>query len=536
MMHAKELAHDERLAAAVARGDRASALQALASQHGAIANGIPVVVGADAGTWSGPTPSRAMIDATQAGRMPVDMAADSAGVRYFSLAPIERGGRWMGAAGFAIPMNEDAARVLAGLTRSQVVILAPAPNSTAATTLNADRTAAVVAAIARAPEMYRTPREIGEGADRLLVTSSALGADGTAGTVVFARVVDEELAILPSLTRLAVGLSALSFVASLLLGAWLTTQITKPVQQLSQAARAFGAGATDVAVPASRLEDIAAVANAFDEMRRALATRLTELGAANRSLLDHSARLAALQNDLLQRARLDAATVMVAQLAHEVRNPVASLRNLLELIRRRSAADEETAEYADLAIDELLRMHELAERMLDLNRPAERGSAPANPFRIATDVARLATIGSTAADVQVTGDQSATANIGSDALKQVLLNLVQNAREAMRDAGVGDGRAHIEVACTGDRVVIVVADEGPGIGADVLARVFDPFVTTKQRVHGVGLGLYVAESAIRGAGGTIRARNRSGGGAMFTITLPTAGVARSTTAHTTVGA
>ena len=528
MMHAKELAHDERLSAAVMRGDRAAALRALVSSHGAIPNGIPVVVGADAATWSGPPPSRALIDATRAGRMPVDMSVDASGVHHFSLAPIERSGRWMGAAGFAVPMNEDAARVLAGLTRTQVVILARAPDVAVTTTLDARRTATVVAAVARAPEMYRTPREIGEGADRLLVTSAALGADGAAGTAVFARVVDDELAILPSLRNLALGLAVFSFAASLLLGAWLTTLITKPVQQLSLAARAFGAGAADVAVPESRLEDIATVARAFGEMRRALAARLVELGTANRSLQDHSARLAALQHDLLQRARLDAATTMVAQLAHEVRNPVASLRNLLELIRRRSADDHETAEYADLAIDELLRMHELAERMLDLNRPSARTSAPANPFRIATDVARLSTIGSDAEEVVVTGDETATADIGGDALKQVLLNLVQNAREAMLASGPGTGRAYIDIGCESNRIAIVVRDDGPGIPPEVLPRVFDPFVTTKQRVHGVGLGLYVAESAIRAAGGTISVRNRQEGGAMFTIALPMAGAVGAT--------
>ena len=222
---------------------------------------------------------------------------------------------------------------------------------------------------------------------------------------------------------------------------------------------------------------------------------------------------------LEQRARLDAATLMVAQLAHEVRNPVASLRNLLELIRRRSADDRETTEYADLAIDELLRMHELAERMLDLNRPSAGAPGPANPFRVASDVALLSTIGSPRDEVCVTGDQDAMADIGGDALKQVLLNLVQNAREAMRAAGRTDGRAYIDVRRESDRVTVVVRDDGPGIAPEVLPRVFDPFVTTKERVHGVGLGLYVAESAIRAAGGTIGACNQPEGGARFTIEL-----------------
>ena len=111
----------------------------------------------------------------------------------------------------------------------------------------------------------------------------------------------------------------------------------------------------------------------FDSMRRALAARLEELGHANVELVDRNARLTALQSDLMQRDRLDAAGRLVAQLAHEIRNPIASLRNCLELIRRRVEHDPEALEFTDLAIDELLRMHELAEQMLDLNRPRDTG-------------------------------------------------------------------------------------------------------------------------------------------------------------------
>jgi len=452
--------------------------------------------------------------------MPVEVLADSTGVRYFSLAPIVRGGQWMGAAGFAIPINEDAARVLAGLTRSDVVILAGPGAIVSATTLGASRTSDVTAAIRRAADMYREPREIASGHERLLVTSMAIGTAGTAGTVAFVRAVDDELAVLPSLRRLAITFGAVSFFAALLLGIWFTTQITKPVQQLSRAARAFGAGTSDVELPRSRLDDIAVVSRAFGEMRDALAARLHELREANQSLSDHAVRLAALQNDMLQRERRDASSRMVAQLAHEVRNPVASLRNLLELIRRRTVGDALTVEYADLAIDELLRMHELAERMLDLNRPSTRPSGPTDALRVANEVAQLSTIGVGELTVQVTGDQGVMANIGPDALKQVLLNLVQNACEAMNLASVADRRVVIDVRPGASQVAITVSDSGPGIAAGILPRMFDPFVTTKERLDGVGLGLYVAESTIRAAGGTIGARNCPDGGAVFTIELP----------------
>ena len=519
MMRAKDLAHEPALTEAMARRDRRGMLQALAPQYEAVPNAVPVVVGPDTLAWSGPTPSPALVAETRAGKMPTTTASDSEGVRFFSLAPIERDGRWLGAAGFAMDMDLDAARVLAGLTRSDVIILDRAAGRFTATTLDSTQAREVATAVARDAAMYQTPGELRAGDDRLLVSAAPLG---DAAAVAFVRVAKAELVIVPELTRIAVPLAALSFAAALLLGGWLTAQVTRPVRQLSEAAAAFAAGRGDVPLPSSRLDDIAVVSRAFGDMRTALAARLGELRDANRSLSENSARLAALQGDLMQRERLDASTRLVAELAHEVRNPIASLRNLLELIRRRSAGDEETSQYAELAIDELLRMHELAERMLDLNRPSSRASLPADTRRVASDVARLASLGTGRGTVVVEGDEGAVADIGGDALRQILANLVRNAREALDGDPPRGGTVTIAVRRAGGRVRVVVSDDGPGIDPAILPRLFDPFVTTKQSVHGVGLGLYVAESMVRAAGGTISARNGRAGGASFVIELPEA--------------
>ncbi|MBW8839698.1 MAG: HAMP domain-containing histidine kinase, partial [Gemmatimonadetes bacterium] len=270
------------------------------------------------------------------------------------------------------------------------------------------------------------------------------------------------------------------------------------------------------------------VATAFSEMRSALAARLAELRDANAALTDRNARLTALQTDLMQRDRLVAAGRLVAQVAHEIRNPVASLRNCLELIRRRVEHDAEAREFADLAIDELLRMHELAEQMLDVARPREPGASRCSPALVAREVARLASVGlgleSAAAVVDVSGDDGAEAVIAPDALKQVLVNLVQNSR----DANTSDEPTAIGIVIRdqGTHVSVDVMDNGPGISPEILNRVFDPFFTTKGAVHGVGLGLFMAEGLVRAAGGSIAARNGGGGpgipygGAWFHIELP----------------
>src|SRR6185503_18764721 len=123
---------------------------------------------------------------------------------------------------------------------------------------------------------------------------------------------------------------------------------------LAEAANAMARGSFDAPLPTSRIDEVARVADQFREMRMALDRQMSELREANEALADRNERLGALQADLMQRDRLAASGRLVGQLAHEIRNPVANLRNLLELIRRRSADQPNVVELAELAIDELL--------------------------------------------------------------------------------------------------------------------------------------------------------------------------------------
>ncbi|MDX1492567.1 MAG: HAMP domain-containing sensor histidine kinase [Longimicrobiales bacterium] len=260
-------------------------------------------------------------------------------------------------------------------------------------------------------------------------------------------------------------------------------------------------------------------------MRDALALRIEELAEANQALEDRQERLSVLQAELVQRDRLSAASRLLAQLAHEIRNPVASVRNCLEILRRRVDDDEEASELADLAIDELLRMHELAEQMLDLHRP-RNGSGDCDAVRIVRDVASVVRVGlgERDIDVVVSGAEEALAEMPGDALKQVLLNLLQNAQDALGDAGT----IEVRVSETDNNVRIDVVDDGPGIADDALPQLFDPFFTTKADVQGVGLGLFTAAGLVRSHGGRIAAFNRSDGrGARLTVEVPRVRIRRS---------
>ncbi len=520
MMYAKELAHLPGLAEAMSAGDRERAERLLARASINPPNARPVLVDDADRSWIGPRVDPGLAAETRSGHMPVAIRATGEALYNVALAPVEARGRWLGAAGLAVPVDEQLAAVLGGLTRAGVIIVG---RSVVASTVDSATTRAVASA-ARSWTDEAEVHEVLAAGRRLLVVLAPLG---DAGTVVFVRDLAHELGVVPQLRRLAL-LSLLGglFVA-LTLGALLATRVSRPVRELALAAEQLGTGDFDAPLPRSRLAEVSRMAATFETMRRALAARMDQLRHANRELSDRHARLTALQSELVRRERLDATGRLVAQLAHEIRNPVANVRNCLELIRRRVESDAETREFAELATEELLRMHFMAEQLLNLNRPPDPGALSADVRRVARDVVALTSIGVPADQLDVTLDtpEALSAAINPDALKQVLLNLTQNAREAMAAAPDARGRIDVRAYRHGDEVVIEVLDSGPGIPGSIRDHLFDPFFTTKGRMHGVGLGLFVADGLVRTAGGRISAENRKDGpGAMFSVRLPVASV------------
>ncbi|NIP81527.1 MAG: HAMP domain-containing protein [Gemmatimonadetes bacterium] len=298
---------------------------------------------------------------------------------------------------------------------------------------------------------------------------------------------------------------------------------------LARAADRLADGDFHAPLEPSRVEEVDRMARAFGRMREALEARLAELSTANEELAERQDRLRALQSELIRRDRLAASGRLVAELAHEIRNPVANVRNCLEVVRRRLEGDDEGRRFVDMAIDELLRMHELAEQMLDMNRPMDPGASRADPTEVVDQVAQLLRAGSGAWSLELDAPPVPAVAIAPDTLKQVLLSLVQNAREAMPDGGT----VWLTLERQGGRAVVEVADDGPGIPDDALDRIFDPFFTTKGEVSGVGLGLFIAQGLVTRSGGRLTARNRKDGrGAVFRLELPLAGGAEAARVRT----
>jgi len=512
MMHAQDLAGIPDLERALATGSveaATSVVEAAAQEY----SEYGVLVDTTGRLLVGPSPiPTELIQSTRLGEMPVAVVDAGEGPHVIALAPVTVDGRWMGAAGGATPYDVVEAGILAGLTRSGVIIVG-GDNSVSATTLDEDVATELSRLLSNVEEDI--VHALSLGPLRFLALRVTIDRDVR---VAFVRNLDEELGVVPTLKKTALAVSAGALAVGLILGGLFAQGVANPVMALADAADSFATGNEEVPVEKSAIKEVGRLADVFKQMRRTLIRRMDELKDANAGLEDRQRKLTLLQAELVSRERASATGQLVTQLAHEIRNPIASVRNCLEVLRRRVAGDKEGEEFADLAIDELLRMHELAEQMLDMNRPRAKGESRCDTLTVAKDVAMLADAGSGTdrPKTVVTGDP-ATADIPRDALKQALFNVVLNAKEASGK----EGQVEIRVKQNEDHVTISVFDDGPGIEPDLLPTIFDPFVTTKAAVRGVGLGLFMSDATLRMFRSRITARNRADmRGAIFQIELP----------------
>jgi len=248
--------------------------------------------------------------------------------------------------------------------------------------------------------------------------------------------------------------------------------------------------------------------------------------AQRRKVEETAARLSQVYTQLqksfeqLRRAdRLSALGELSAGLAHEVRNPLGSIEGAVQILGRRELAEETRQEFTELASREVARLKGLLTHFLEFARPRQPQIIASDIGLLLQSVAKLAAETARMAQVEVrveaTADLPPTL-VDPEQIKQVVLNLVINAIQAMSKSGLITLRAVQD----SDYVRIDVEDEGAGIPSEDLERIFDPFFTTRS--SGTGLGLSIAYQIVSQHGGHIAARKNPNCGMTFTVTLPVA--------------
>lgn len=244
-----------------------------------------------------------------------------------------------------------------------------------------------------------------------------------------------------------------------------------------------------------------------------------------------------------RRDRLASIGALAAGVAHEIRNPLAGIGTSAQILKRRLASDDPRAPFADLILEEVTRLDRIVSSLLQFARPASPRLTRQPPLpaldKALTLVRELAVRQEVALTV-TRADPVPPIYIDLDQILQVLLNVLMNALQALERGG--EIRVSVQVARKRaaersrlgrrstdrlddeeeaplvDMVEIRIQDNGPGIPAATLARVFDPFFTT--RAQGSGLGLSICQSIVREHGGVISIESVVGQGTAVSIDLP----------------
>ena len=292
-----------------------------------------------------------------------------------------------------------------------------------------------------------------------------------------------------------------------LLVTWLSQRALRPIGALTEAAQRLGRGAPDAvaALPDSGGDELAVLAREFNAMAQRLSAREKQLRAQGEALV-RSERLAAIGR-------------IAAQITHEIRNPLSSIGlNAEELGERLRGGDSKAAApLCDAITAEVDRLAAITEEYLRFARLPKPSFARADLNELVTALAEFVRPELEAAGVRTTLQLEAQlppvqADVGQ--LRQLLLNLVRNAREAM-PAG---GSIRLATRAAEGNVILEAQDSGPGIPPERLQRIFDPFFTTKER--GTGLGLALAQEVAQEHGGQLTCQSALGQGTTFTLRLP----------------
>ena len=311
------------------------------------------------------------------------------------------------------------------------------------------------------------------------------------------------------LTRRSVLFAVAVVSVALIVGVYFSRFVTRPLRTLQAIMGRVSQGELGAEMPqAGGQSEVGAVVGAFNTMSRVLKQRADEIDAKNAQLI--------------QQEKLSAIGELAAGLAHEVKNPMVGIVGFAQLGQEATSMGE-AKEYFQLIDSDAQRANGILQNLLEFARP------PDVKFeRVDVNAAVEGAVKLCAHQLQIQGvklEAKYTAGLppiwgNANQLRQVLLNLLMNAQQAMAESR--ERAIDVATLAAPGGVQVTIRDTGPGMTAEVRKRLFEPFFTTKARGHGTGLGLSVSASIVKAHKGAIVVESEPGHGATFRITLPVA--------------
>jgi len=235
-------------------------------------------------------------------------------------------------------------------------------------------------------------------------------------------------------------------------------------------------------------------------------------------------------HELLYRERMVVLGQTAAGVAHELNNPLTTVSGWLQMLLAETPENDKARRPLEIMTEEIGRIASIVKRLLSFGRHTAPEHRPVRVDHLLRDVLAFLEYQMRNDNIEVLADfpeDLPPVTGDSDLLKQVFLNVIGNARQAMPRGGGLSVRAGL---ADDGHIEAVLADTGCGMSAEVQKRVFEPFYTTKSAAGGSGMGLFLCRTIVRDHGGTLTVSSRPGEGSVFIIRLPAApqGVAQET--------
>ncbi len=329
----------------------------------------------------------------------------------------------------------------------------------------------------------------------------------------------------------------LVFVAAFFVSLFVHRMVYVPLRDLETGSKRLSAGNLDQLIPIRSRDEFGHLASSFNAMTLALRSSELELQECNRTLEEKveekSRELQMAEAKALQAEKMASVGLLAAGVAHELNNPLTGVLTFTNLLRKKFDDDSPEAEDLDLVIRETKRCSSIIRRLLDFAREKrpEMKFVDINNLIRETEQIIHHPVSTRNIDIVMDLDDSLpTIRIDPDQIKQVLMNILVNSRDAIEGDGTITIRSRLKPAPQegGSRtggpqmVEVSISDTGGGIADQNLQKIFDPFFTTKGVGKGTGLGLSVTYGIVRSHNGTIEVESALDEGTTFRILLPLA--------------
>jgi len=322
---------------------------------------------------------------------------------------------------------------------------------------------------------------------------------------------------------------ALSTVILVLFGGYLLSRtVVKPVHELLKITEEFKGEESIPELAETSPNEIGQLFRSFNLMLQRLEQNKKELKAYISSLEEANLELKKAQNEIIKSEKFASVGRLATGVAHEIGNPIGIVLGYLELLRGNDLDKEDKQDFLARMESEITRINQIIRDLLDFSRTSSTAATEMSLHELITETIYMLNPQPMMAHVQITHDLEASSDLimaDPNQLKQVFINIILNAADAMgEDASQGSEGPNKTLAIKsenrGEFIDLSFADNGPGINAESIEHIFDPFYTSKDPGKGTGLGLSVCYSIIDGLGGEIRAESVLGKGATIIVSLP----------------